>query len=306
VDHNNNSSSQQIQTSKVVMQTMGHILKKTREGKSLTIEQVNKKTKIHSDVLNALEEGRCDQILSYTYVKSFLKKYCAFLGLDPVEIFSEYSTARHEKVADKPMQLKPAQIVKEKSAPIVKEKLVEAPAKKPAIPITMPSFEIPKEMYRYAVITGAVVVSIAVIFGIGFIGKKVVGAFRHGRNENSVYTIQQKKKPASATASARSGATKKAEGSSSFKEVAVPQDSPISVAIKTKKSVLVKIRKDGVLIAERVLPKGSREIFKANDNLDLYIAKGEAVDIIINGKPLGSPGKGIKYLEITRKGMKVR
>jgi cytoskeletal protein RodZ len=290
VDHNSNS--QQTQTSRVVMQTMGQILKKTRESKSLTIEQVSKKTKIHSDVLNALEEGRCDQILSYTYVKSFLKKYCGFLGLDPVEILSEYSSARHEKVVDKPMQPKsldpkPAAAVKQEPAPV--------PEKKP-VAVDMPSFEIPKEVYRYAVIAGAVVVSIAVIFAIGFIGKKVVSRVRHGKPESSVYTIQQKKPQAD----------KKPAPSSSFKEVAIPQDSSISVAIKTKRSVLVKVRKDGALIAERVLPKGAREVFRASEKLEIYVAKGEAVDITINGKPLGSPGRGLKNLEITRKGMKVR
>ena len=57
------------------MISVGERLKKARENKSLTIDQIRKQTRIHSDVLIALEEGRCNEILDPTYVKSFLKKY---------------------------------------------------------------------------------------------------------------------------------------------------------------------------------------------------------------------------------------
>ena len=62
--------------------SIGEKLKSARERKALTIDQVQKDTKIHSTVLRALEEGRCDEILTPTYVKRFLNKYSHHLGLE--------------------------------------------------------------------------------------------------------------------------------------------------------------------------------------------------------------------------------
>ena len=54
-----------------IMITIGESLKKAREAKNITIAQAQKQTSIHSTVITALEEGRCDEILTPTYVKSF-------------------------------------------------------------------------------------------------------------------------------------------------------------------------------------------------------------------------------------------
>src|SRR3989338_3940960 len=78
------------------MANIGERLKEAREKKSLTIEQAQKQTHIHSAVLIALEEGKCDEMLTQTYVKSFLKKYSTFLGLDPKEIINAYSALHPE------------------------------------------------------------------------------------------------------------------------------------------------------------------------------------------------------------------
>ena len=61
--------------SKISTAAIGDKLRKSRENKLLTIDQVHKKTRIYSQVLSALEDGRCDELLNSTYVRSFLKKY---------------------------------------------------------------------------------------------------------------------------------------------------------------------------------------------------------------------------------------
>jgi cytoskeletal protein RodZ len=277
------------------METIGHILKKTRESRALTIDQVNKKTRIHTEVLVALEEGRCDQMLSYTYAKSFLKKYCDFLGLNPAEILTEYPQARQEKLGDKPMQLRPSEL--KKDAPKEKKPSI-IPIKQDVKPtmLSVPPSEVPENLLKLARMAGIIILVIIVLLGIGFVGKKIVKAVKGKGHGKLVYTTQ----PRSAVAKA----SPKKEAS--LKEVSIPKDVLISVTLKTKRSVLVKVRRDGVLVMDRVLPKGMHESFKASDKLEIYAAKGEAIDIYINGKSLGSPGKGLKNIEITRKGMKVR
>jgi len=265
------------------METIGHILKKARESKSLTIAEVNKKTRIHSEVLTALEEGMCDQILSYTYAKSFLKKYCDFLGLDPREILTEYPQARQEKAGEIPMQLRPAEVRKE---PLLKPEI------KPAIEKAR-ALTIPRDSMKLVFWGGAIIVAIMLVFGLVFAAKKAIGAVKARSKGRLVHTIQPKK-------------AAQPKKDPSFREFYIPKDAFISVTIKTKRSVLVKVKRDDLLVMERVLPKGSRESFKASEKLEIYAAKVEAIDVTVNSKPATSLGKGLKRLEITRKGMRIR
>lgn len=63
-------------------QTAGARLKKIRLDKGLSLEAVQKQTKINTQVLQALE-GDGISTVSPVYLRSFLKIYCRFLGVDP-------------------------------------------------------------------------------------------------------------------------------------------------------------------------------------------------------------------------------
>jgi len=72
------------------MGDIGAILKKAREQKGLSFEDVYQKIKVHPRILEALEEDRSDLSLSRTHIKGFLKSYAAFLGLDAEAVVREY------------------------------------------------------------------------------------------------------------------------------------------------------------------------------------------------------------------------
>ena len=82
---------------------------------------------------------------------------------------------------------------------------------------------------------------------------------------------------------------------------------PLKLLVSVNQTVLVKVKADGNLLFSRVLTRGSVESFTARDRFNVYVAKGEAVEFFLNGRSLGSPGKGsIKDAEITRSGLKVK
>lgn len=252
------------------MARVGERLREARERKSLTIDQVQKQTSIHSTVLKALEEGRCDEMLTATYVKSFLKKYAEHLGLDTRAILGEYAVTRQ-----------PAPVT---AVGKIAEPVVEAPAAK-------------RGLLKTAVI------SIAVIALISFAGSRTIGFIKH---------IASRKAPAAkageAPAAKKAAASKKDQ--SAEKRLAapsIPRSAPLKLIIKANQPVLVRIRADGDLVFERVLQNGAAESFTAKDRINIYVAKAEAVSIALNGKNLGSPGKGIvKNIEITRAGIKFK
>ncbi|TAM38272.1 helix-turn-helix domain-containing protein, partial [bacterium] len=72
------------------LETAGARLKKIRQERGLSLEDIQKKTKIHFNVLRAIE-GDSISDLSPVYLKSFIKIYCNYLGLDPKEFIGETS-----------------------------------------------------------------------------------------------------------------------------------------------------------------------------------------------------------------------
>jgi cytoskeletal protein RodZ len=67
-------------------------LKRAREAKHLSISDVSDVTLINSRFLEAIEEGRTD-ILPQTYVRAFIREYANCVGLDPADIMKRYDAS---------------------------------------------------------------------------------------------------------------------------------------------------------------------------------------------------------------------
>ena len=84
---------------------IGERLKKAREDKGISLEEANRATKIHMNVLEALEEDRLEHVLGKTYVRAFLRKYSSYLGLNADEIIQEYTSGYAPETGAKPIFL---------------------------------------------------------------------------------------------------------------------------------------------------------------------------------------------------------
>jgi len=254
------------ETNKSSVVNIGDILRKAREGKALTIDQVQKQTRIHSTVLSFLEEGRCDQMLAPNYVKSFLKEYAAFLGLDSKELVNAYA-ALHPDIDKKAAKLSRIE--------------------------TGPSIASP-ERPRYFL--RVIMVAFAIFITVLFVKKSI-----------DIFKAQKSLKANIASAASR--ADNKKTGSSQAGKVfeKIPQSTSLVLTLKVKRTVMVQLKRDGVLLFKRVLQKGVSESLTAKESINIFVAKGEAIELVLNGKSLGSPGKGIiRNLEITRSGMRIK
>lgn len=70
------------------MKTVGNILSEERLRKGLTLEQIEKATKIRGKFLKALEEDDYKSLPTLTYIQGFLKNYSDFLGLRSTTILA--------------------------------------------------------------------------------------------------------------------------------------------------------------------------------------------------------------------------
>ncbi len=61
-------------------ESLGKILKRIRESKHLSLEEVSERSRISKYIVSTIEEDRLAEIKSPFYAKSFVRTYAAFLG----------------------------------------------------------------------------------------------------------------------------------------------------------------------------------------------------------------------------------
>lgn len=92
------------------MAQVGDALRAARESRGLTLEQVEKATRIRRVFLEAIEEDRFDELPAPVYARGFIRNYARLVGLDPDDIVAAYATAtgtpppgRAHQVLDEPL-----------------------------------------------------------------------------------------------------------------------------------------------------------------------------------------------------------
>lgn len=81
------------------MRTVGQILREARESKLLSLEDVEKQTKIRVELLQALESNNFDKLPPATFIQGFIKNYGSLLGLNNVKLLAifrrDYEAKKH-------------------------------------------------------------------------------------------------------------------------------------------------------------------------------------------------------------------
>ncbi|TYR82787.1 helix-turn-helix domain-containing protein [Priestia megaterium] len=72
------------------MTELGQRLRQERENKNLSLEDLQKLTKIQKRYLMGIEEGNYDVMPGKFYVRAFIKQYCEAVGLNADDIFEQY------------------------------------------------------------------------------------------------------------------------------------------------------------------------------------------------------------------------
>ncbi|MDP2942296.1 MAG: DUF4115 domain-containing protein [Candidatus Omnitrophota bacterium] len=241
------------------MESIGTRLKQAREDKGISLEQAQKDTRIHNKILAALEDDRPAEAISGTvYIKSFIRKYADYLGLDGTSLAEEYH-------GERPRTREQILIAAERSS----------------------SFKFPLKKAVTAVIVIAVLLA-GIKLAI-FAGSKIKEGLKSKPKAVKKVESSRPKQPAVTPAAAP-----------------IPKGENISLKIKAKSDVYLKIKADGSVIYDGILKKGAAETWEAKDSLDVSTSRAEAIAAELNGTALGALGKGVtKNILITRDGLKL-
>ena len=74
------------------LEELGSRLRQFRTEQYIPLEEVAAQTRIQARLLNAIEEGKLDQLPEPVYIKGFIKRYAEALGLNGAEFASNFPT----------------------------------------------------------------------------------------------------------------------------------------------------------------------------------------------------------------------
>lgn len=96
------------------MEPLGEYLKNIRKSINASLETVAAKTKININYLNAIEEGRFNDLPGEVFIKGFLRSYAKFLGIDEADVINRYNQLRKETKETVPLEAKIEEAVQRK------------------------------------------------------------------------------------------------------------------------------------------------------------------------------------------------
>jgi len=253
------------------MHTVGEKLKRARLEKGVSFEEVYRITRIHPQVLEALEQDQADARLDIIYIKGFLKSYARFLGLDAEALVQEYISGH--KIKPAPLQSKPAP---------------EKKRKKRKLTVKLNPF-----------LTFRVVLAAVLFIGFIFYFRFVAQAIPKIKVTRPAVKQPLKKVKVRVVPAPKIEKTTKATKNKPV------QSEFLVLEVKTLDACWLRVKADGESIFARTLAKGKKERWKARDKLELRIGKPEALEVFLNGEPIDLKAAKVKRsLIITREGIK--
>jgi cytoskeleton protein RodZ len=269
----------------------GDHLKREREMRGVSLEEISAATRISTRFLEAIEHEQWDQLPGGVFNRGFIRAMARFLGLDEDDMVAEYALETRDRV----------------DVGVVPDPPLETSRRwGPAI---------------------AALVVLAAILASGWVvyaryGGRIVSRL-HLRSAFSAAPAPAKtSKPSNAGGSTAAAPAQSApaqdssgrvnapaaasEGSRTPAEAAPIAAEKLELKMEAGKPANVKVAADGNSIFEGRIEPGGVKQFEARDSLEIYSSDSSALFLELNGQtvpPIGLPGEP-GFLTLTRKDLK--
>jgi cytoskeletal protein RodZ len=264
------------------IESAGSRLKKIRQERGLTLEDVQKKTKIHLNVLRAIE-GDSISNLSPIYLKGFIKIYCGYLGLEFKDFIG--STAVASKPALNATVGRPIGArVEKKPSFIIKDASVK-------LGVIKTFFDLKK-----------IIIFVSVLFVL-ILGAHLV-KFIAARPKAARHRLEKAKVALPAAAPAPKSAAPAPTQAKTDKDST--QGFTLGIFARQKSWISAKV--DGKVVFHGVLARGRSETWQAHEKIELSLGNAGAVELQVNDQRfanLGRNGQSLKNVVINKDGLKI-
>jgi len=246
------------------VESFGARLKREREQRKITLDEISISTKIATRFLVALEEERFDQLPGGIFNKSFVKAYAHHLGIDEAQAVADYVAASGPVAPEANPEQSP-------ELAVLAGRVPEAPDSAGGIPW---------EMFAVGLL----------IVACGF---ALWGFYSREKPPQP--------RPAEAPAASSQPSEVQPKASDSAKPASPSQDSALNatgaflVLVKAREDSWVSISADGKQIVQDTLPAESEKSIQARKEIVIKTGNAGALDISYNGKKVPAPGS---YAEV--------
>ena len=277
------------------MNSIGNVLKEARTRKSITLDEVHSKIKIHPRVLQLLEEDKFDRLPSPLFVKSFLKSYADFLEVNADDLLDAY-----QKLGEKPAE----QVLFIRSADEKEESQKRGGQKL----MTLAAIGLAAGLAIGAVIYFAP----PTIKKMRSIRLPQMTAVPSAKKLAKTAGVVKEAAPAPAkTTPAKKGETSKRSaewlrGAAQGNFPSIEPRTPLELKIKAIESVWLHITCDGTVVYKGFLKRGFAESWTAKETIEVWTGNASSIYLTLNRYSLGSPGKGVvKRMIISHQGVRI-
>jgi len=250
--------------------SVGETLTRAREATGLSVEDISSQTRIRAGLIRQIEADDFSGCGGAVYARGHLRSLAKVIGIDPEELVGEFDRSHTDEPA-------PA--------------LVPVPAMDPH-----DAARAERKQPNWAAAMAVALVVICVLAGISLLGNRHSG----GAHNPAGGSGQPSAPPASSTPSSTPPAS----------------PPPGSVArVRTDQAIaLIRVTSDrtwmsvstlaGRLLFQGTLAPGQQKLFKDAHGLRLVIGNAPAVDLVANGRDLGSPKSqgNVAHVTIARGG----
>jgi cytoskeleton protein RodZ len=259
------------------LQELGSFLRRMREERGYSIDDVVEGTKVRATYLRAIEDGDLRPLPGLVYARGFIRSYAEFLGLKGTEIANAYlgTQRREDATSSRPPTPPPRARRSPRRAP------VNAYARRLTI-VTAGVVLITAGVVTYALTSGGATGARAPT------GATVVA--RTGSGSRGAATA------AAGHGSSTAPASKSAAADGVLAPLAfLPNHAVYNVAGAAGISLVVKgvsgyswigVVADGVTIWTGDIDQGTQKVFTAKHTLSLRVGRGPLLALVVNGRPV--------------------
>jgi transcriptional regulator with XRE-family HTH domain len=271
-----------------MQESLGKILKKIRESRHLSIEEVSERSRIPKNIVSIIEEDKLDEIKSVFYAKSFVKTYAGFLGALHEARVKEYLAMgrKGQEAVSKPTAIK--------HVPKTGREKISSPDKIPQIDFSPVS----KYKKQILAIAAGVIVFWALSSAVGYMVKGI----KNISAKKQVKAVVVKKEAPKKIEKQKPDTTVK----DVKKEIVAEKIDLVEIEVSASNNTWLEITVDGELLFTGSFKKGSKDTWKAKREIKLKAGNSRALKLIVNGKPAEFSGKrgGKKEITVTKDGIK--
>ena len=256
------------------MQNFGEDLRRARESRGTSLEEVSKATRISVRLLEAIEQERFDQLPGGVFRTSFVRQYAHAAGLDEEQTVAEFQ------------RLSPPEEVN------LEEHFGVEPAKnRIKIPVDPASFaEEVTELYRRnrPLVTSVVSACLALLLSTTVYWAWPTDADGDG---GSVAARQSIGEIAASTAPINEA----------------PRNEGLQVRLEVIEKVWIRATADGKRVWEKTFRSGERKSIEADQSILLLVGNAGGLKLELNGRPMPDigPRGQVRRVEFTPSGMHV-